>query len=267
MIINKIKMIDVKTIITLAVVIAGVRSKEMRSGISNCAKYKEDWRISECASGLKRDGLISKFLYNNYLDMAKTTGAATTTFYGVGITWGLENRLIAGSIKEPKFEKSVSMKLEASSLYFDTKLIDIGHEFDKPVALFVVNEVKGVPAWEGKFMSGWQKSGMEEIAALYRTEDSGPVNLRNTQERCSEFTQWIHDNLIVRKKGVAILMGPNQWCPVIKSSVMELVVAETHEVEVLTMTGEREMMTVVKSAVWKDGAFGDPSEELKSVFQ
>nr|QTJ63675.1 capsid protein [Trichopteran jingmen-related virus] len=234
--------------------------------LSDCGKYNEDWRISQCASSLKQKKLISKFLYNNYLDMAKTKGASFTKYYSVGVAMGLENKFIAGTINDPKFETMYGFNIDPASLYFDIKLIDMGVYFDKPVALFLLNNVQNVPEWDSEFLSKWQKTGKDEVSSLYKAAGAGVIDI-NSPENCGKYEKWINDHLTVRKQGVAIQMGPSLWCPIVRDGTMEIVVAETHDIQTIGMDGMMVKMTVVKSAVWATGTFGKPTEAMKKVFQ
>lgn len=53
----------------------------------------------------RRQKLISGFTYRNYLQLAiKLDGLPHTKYYSVGITTGLETRLVVGIVPDPKFE-------------------------------------------------------------------------------------------------------------------------------------------------------------------
>lgn len=191
---------------------------------------------------------------------------AYNTYYSVGLNVGLEPKLVAGTIKDPKFDTMIALPLDVSSIYFQHKLLDMGERFDKPVALFLTNTIDEVLVWSSEFMSNWQKKGLEEIAAVYKAQDAGPISLHGA-EKCAEYTKWVDENLTSKKTGVAIVLGPNQWCPVLADGIMEMVVGEVEKVDVLSMSGTTTTMWRLKTAVWKHGKFGHPTKEMQSVFQ
>lgn len=117
-------------------------------------------------------------------------------------------------------------------MYYDTMMIDMGAAFDRPTALFLVNKISNVPEWNGQFMAAWQKNGIEEVAALYRSEDAGPTELKG-KENCGNYGNWIDSKLGIKRKGVAILLGQKQWCPVLHDGVMEIVVGEAEQINML----------------------------------
>lgn len=256
-----------KIIVILTTLMAGMAFGEYCEADSkkihaeyNCGKYVEDWRVSACASTLRQQNLISRYTYIQYLDLAKAKGGAYVTHYSIGFTTGLETKIVAGTIKDPVFDKEYSLNVEPSKLYFEKVLIDLGATFDKPVALFSINEIKGIPLWSKAAMSSWQPHGDQEVHTIFRSEKSGVLTL-DAASKCNEFTRWTNENMAQPKKGVAILMGNDYWCPAVSSGVMEVVVAETMVIE-----NNGKKLIVVKHGVWKNGQFGNPSPLLKTVF-
>jgi metal-responsive CopG/Arc/MetJ family transcriptional regulator len=235
--------------------------------VVNCGKYAEDWRIAQCASSLKKDQLITKYAFNNFMDQAKAVGTSSVQYYSIGFTTGAEHKLVAGRIDDPKLKSGITFSYSPKGIYFDKKLMDLGHAFSKPVALYLVNEVEGYPEWNSDFLSTYQASGHDELYATYQGPDAGPVDLSKKKEACGEFQRWVKDNIDQKMKGVAILFGTKHWCPVLRDGVMEMVVAETHEIEIITLEGKREKMQTIKSAVWQDGKFGEPTPKMLAVFQ
>nr|QTJ63649.1 capsid protein [Neuropteran jingmen-related virus] len=235
--------------------------------ISDCAKYKEDWRISSCASNLKKDGLITKYMYNNYLQLAERTGTITTSFYGLGLTTGLETKVMMGRIDEPKLSAGYAIEISPKRIYFQRKLISLGVEFNKPVALFSTKDLKDVPEWNVEYMTSYQPVGRGEVYAVYRAPEASSIKSFSGEERCGAFNRWMHAHINSRMEGIAIWFGPDYWCPVLKEGIMEIVVAEVEEVDHLNIDGTMDTIYTVTSSVWKDGKFGQPEQAHASVFQ
>ena len=91
---------------------------------ADCSKYSEDWRIAKCASSQREMRLISKYTFNKYLDLARKTDAPYNKYYSIGITAGLDRRLVAGIQHEPSFETTLSFSYDPASYYYDRVLLD-----------------------------------------------------------------------------------------------------------------------------------------------
>lgn len=231
-----------------------------------CEKYAEAWRIAVCAGSLYKDECITRTVFNNYLDMAKRIGSPTTSLYSIGFTTGLETKLVAGRIDDPILASGFSLEYSPKRIYHERLVIDLGMEFDKPVALFSMSDLSDVPMWNSDYLTGFQPTGHMNSYALYKSSGATKVSL-NGDENCGNFATWIDENLNAKLKNTAVWFGKDHWCPILKNGVMEIVIADVIELDQLNFDGKMTKTLTVSSAVWRNGHFGKPTKEMLSVFQ
>lgn len=75
-----------------------------------CDKYAEAWRISICAGSLYKDECITRAVFNNYLALAQRIRTPATSLYAIGLTTGLETKLVAGRIDDPILAAGLAME-------------------------------------------------------------------------------------------------------------------------------------------------------------
>jgi hypothetical protein len=231
---------------------------------TRCTHYSEGWRIAKCAATLKEQDLITTPVFVDYLRLAISKEASQTDFYGVGLTLGMENNLVIGKIKSPVVDGGMIIPVSPSAIYFTSVIVDLGIKTEKPVVLYLVKSIEGLPLWRRNFMSKLLPTGGETQYAIFSDEESGVIT-PNTPEDCSGYQRWMDEN-ISKTKGIAIVLGPGQWCPVIKKGLAEVVVAELIEEERVNMKGEIEKTYRALWAKTPTEKFGKIPEMYNSVF-
>lgn len=181
--------------------------------VSDCQKYREDWRVAQCASSLKRQKLITKHMFNTLLNEAiKMERVGTTTYYSMGLISKPSISLVAAKQIDPVFESELSIPLDPRNLYHDTMYYDNVAPVDKPVLIYLSERVDDIPQLKEGYLSMLHPKGNKDSGLrVYRY---GPIEVDTSPvEACSKFGSW--DYLASAKKmvGVAIVMPTSMWCP------------------------------------------------------
>jgi len=232
----------------------------------DCSKYDENWRISACASSLMKDGLISTDTYRDYLVLALDKTCDNGHFYGLGLTTGHDKYVLAGKMSKPILRSGLGVSYDPSEIYYEKVFLDLGVEFDKPVMLYLAEDIEGVPTWSSAMFSKLIPSGDGERYTIFKAEQAGPVR-PNAEEHCADMSKWVDENLQGKNKGVAIVMGKNYWCPVLKEGLTQMVMAKVNKETRVLPNGNKQSFFVVEWAKWATGSVGTVPQEYESVFQ
>lgn len=116
---------------TTIVILALVSYTPSCAKTQDCGSHKENWRVSECASSMYSQGLITEHQYVRYLALAIQMSDTSVDYYSLGITTGAENKLVAGKIRDPTFSRSVSLNYSPKGIYFTKRLIDLAANFSR----------------------------------------------------------------------------------------------------------------------------------------
>lgn len=180
---------------------------------SDCRKYNNDYRVAVCAGSLKEQGLITKRVFNSLMDLAKSMGnAPSSTYYSVGITTGRATRLVASKMFDPVHDKYVSIGLDPRDVYHEVMYYDNIVPVDKPVLIYLKNNVDGIPALNDKLLSNMHPMG-NPVSGL-RVYRNGPIMpMSKAKDGCGKFGQWDYLQSAKQMVGAAIVMPADMWCP------------------------------------------------------
>lgn len=182
------------------------------------------------------------------------------------MTTGNDKYIMAGKMSKPVLRQGLGFNYDPSSLYYEKVYIDLGETFDRPVTLYLVNDIDGIPEWSNTMLTKLIPTGQGERYTIFRSEKSGRVDPNDT-ENCSGLAKWIDGNLSCKKKGLAVVMGQDHWCPILRDGLTEIVLAKVIKEKRLTPAGQTVDHYVVEWARWGSGKFGEVPTEYMSVFQ
>lgn len=231
--------------------------------LSDCKKYAEDWRVAQCAASLKERNIISKGMYNTLLDYSKELGyVGGDKFWSVGVLYGKSTKLVAAVTKDPQFEKHLAANLDIRNLYHDEMYYDNMAPVDKPVLIFLRNQVDEIPELKPSLMANMHPMGNRNYGLrLYRY---GPIEtMSKTKDGCGNFGKWDYLQSAKSMVGAAIVMPANMWCPGTASESF-LVVYGDYDVVEQGSTKDRFLMPLAQHATKSEHALNVENEP--SVF-
>lgn len=232
---------------------------------TDCTKYSDPGTVAQCAGSQYSAGQIGNTTFVGYLQKAISMIAPQTSFYGLGITTGIQKKLIIGKANDPVFEKAISVDYDPREWAYKPTGIELPGKFTKPVLIYAVNRNIDLPDWNNGVYQGWMPTGTDTTAMGYVAEGYGGFST-GQKCNCRDYTEWFADNLRRRPKGVAIVMNSNRWCPEAKEGTAELIVGELVKKVRDGVDGKQEYYAF-SWAKWIEGEFGEVPVEFQQVFQ
>lgn len=195
---------------------------KLDSKISDCKKYTEAYRVSACASGLLRDGLIDNTEYQHFLfDSMRKAKAEESSYYSCGVEWGDERSVVCGRQDIYEFD-SVYAKIPLRLPYFG-KHEKIMHRLKaaKPRLLYSFSDIDApeftIETWKmyrpssvGRLNHLWRSDKAKKISTLPIKNCAGVEN-----KMIKAFEDWTDGTL---------LAPSDLWCPDMLTSKFEIII-------------------------------------------
>jgi len=192
--------------------------------VQDCRKYKDDWRVAQCAAGLKQAGLITKTLFNGLMDYAKTLGNVNiVTYNSVGFSTGDGLKLVMGVQHNPSFVHRVSVRVDPRHYYAEVAWYEMGQETTKPVMALSENRVDGLPVLDTGMLPMMIAVGNSVMLRVYRVTHGG-----NAKDACANLASWEYLNSAKTLKGVMFVVDEGLWCPEAANGPFHVVHTEFH---------------------------------------
>nr|UCR92561.1 MAG: capsid protein [Flaviviridae sp.] len=177
----------------------------------SCKIYSDDWRVAQCASAQRQKGLITKTMFNSYLDYAKAmSNKVTDTYWSVGLSLGASTKLVMAKQEDPTFKTSFKVDLDPRNVYHQEMYLDLVRPVDKTILLYLEEPIDGIPELRTNLPSIMHPAGNpDQRVRVYRY---GPLDTES-EGSCSHFGDW--EYLVSAKSmvGSAIVMPKSLWCP------------------------------------------------------
>jgi hypothetical protein len=194
-----------------------VASVTIEENVSDCRKYTDDWRVAACAAGLKQKSLITKATFASLLDHAKHLGLEKGPMYtSIGFVTGGTWQLMVGHQRQPHFSWHMSLPVDPRNAYTSVAHLDHHRAVDKPVLLFLVSKIDGIPELQVNLPSRMHPSG-DPTSGMLRVYRYGPIETQ-LSDGCDAFGKWEYHDSARRMIGQAIVMPGSMWCPVAAKS-------------------------------------------------
>lgn len=192
--------------------------------VQDCRKYNDDWRVAQCASGLKQAGLITKTLFNGLLDYAKTLGNVNVvTYNSVGFSTGDGFKLVMGVQHNPSFVYRASVRVDPRHYYADRAWYEMERETSKPVMALAQNRVDGLPELDTGMLPMMVAVGNAVTLRVYRVTHNG-----RAEDACANFASWEYLNSARALKGVMMVVDEALWCPEAANGPFHVIRTEFH---------------------------------------
>lgn len=227
-----------------------------------CDRYEESWRVAKCAASQRETEEITDKLYATYLQIALSKVPSHSAYTSIGITTGLDKTLAVGKQSHYHFDAwSYKVKYDPRDYYFDRIMLAVRGRYQKPVLLYVTNLPDDVPQWKENFMSAMIPKGEGKELRLYRSATVSAIT-KDTVENCNNFYDWEQRESFEKAEGSAILMDAGMWCPTLRDSKFEIIVADIKQKT--TADGLTFYQTTWETT--KDGSEGQVPEDLQNSF-
>lgn len=218
------------------VVVATVREAS-DTQLSDCSKYTDDRRVASCASSLRKEGFISKAIFNEYLREAIRQGARSgTDYYSIGFTLGDQHRIVVGKQSDPSFDTAYSVPFNLRALYHDYMWAQLPYGTNKPMVIYSFDPIPKMPTWDPYFMFS-QFQGSEDSHAFYTVKGVVPMT-DHSSTNCAGFSQWLAENDIGSWRNVIVVLPGTLWCPSLSGGIVDVAIAKmvVHKTNVIKPT-------------------------------
>lgn len=252
---------NVKTIVIWLALLGAIQSEET---LSDCGKYLEGWRIASCASGLAQANLISNDTFVSFLQLAISKIKPKTVYYGIGATYGLEQKLVVGSIDHPVFDRQISISYDPREIYGDKYIMDTQINSNLPLLAFTQTDVAELPEWSADMLNGYKPQGEQNMKVAYQANWTPYVE--NHKRDCAGLNTWILENILPSHRGIVVFMPARLWCPTISGGSVNIAIVGLSTTTHMRVTGEQDTKAV-EWALLENQTVGKVPQKFLSDFQ